>query len=194
MVRVKAADYDGKRLAILKRSAKLFAASGFERTSMAEIAIACGTSKGLLYHYYINKEALLFDIIESHLIELVEAVEAADDSKLPPEKRLRLIIGALLDAYRDADHEHKIQIHDLAALPDERQQVLRTLERQLVAQFAEVISLAKPELSGTPHLLKPLTMSLFGMLNWHYMWFRADGPLSREDYADMVTGLVLGRN
>jgi TetR/AcrR family transcriptional regulator len=40
-------------------------------------------------------------------------------------------------------------------------------------------------------LLKPVTMSLFGMLNWHYMWFRDKGPVSREDYADMVTTLLI---
>ena len=34
-------------------------------------------------------------------------------------------------------------------------------------------------------------MSLFGMLNWHYMWFRDKGPVSREDYADMVTTLLI---
>ena len=40
-------------------------------------------------------------------------------------------------------------------------------------------------------LLKPLTMSLFGMLNWNYMWFRPGGPLGREDYARLAVGLVL---
>jgi hypothetical protein len=35
-------------------------------------------------------------------------------------------------------------------------------------------------------------MSLFGMMNWVYMWFRPDGPLSREEYADMATTLILG--
>ena len=37
----------------------------------------------------------------------------------------------------------------------------------------------------------PATMSLFGILNWTYMWFRPDGPISREDYAEMVTTLML---
>jgi len=37
----------------------------------------------------------------------------------------------------------------------------------------------------------PVTMSLFGMLNWVYMWFREDGTLSREDYAKVATTLIL---
>jgi hypothetical protein len=37
----------------------------------------------------------------------------------------------------------------------------------------------------------PVTMSLFGMLNWHYMWFRDGGPMTREDYADLATTLLI---
>jgi hypothetical protein len=35
-------------------------------------------------------------------------------------------------------------------------------------------------------------MSLFGMLNWVYMWFREGGPITREEYADIATTLMLG--
>jgi hypothetical protein len=34
-------------------------------------------------------------------------------------------------------------------------------------------------------------MSLFGMINWHYMWFREGKALTREDYADLVTTLLV---
>ena len=39
-------------------------------------------------------------------------------------------------------------------------------------------------------MLKPVTMSLFGMLNWHYLWFRSAGSVTRADYADLVTRLI----
>ena len=42
-------------------------------------------------------------------------------------------------------------------------------------------------------MLKPITMSLFGMLNWNYLWFRWNGRLSRRDYAKLaVTVLIEG--
>jgi hypothetical protein len=34
-------------------------------------------------------------------------------------------------------------------------------------------------------------MTVFGMLNWHYLWFRDGGPMTRAEYADFVTSLVL---
>ena len=39
-------------------------------------------------------------------------------------------------------------------------------------------------------MLKPVTMSLFGMVNWHYLWFKSTGSVSRADYADLVTKLI----
>jgi TetR/AcrR family transcriptional regulator len=190
MARVRAADYDGKRQAILDRSAVLFAKHGYDRTSMAEVAKACGVSKALLYHYYVSKDALLFDILQAHLQELIDAAGAVDQS-LSPRARLRALVGALLEAYRDADHEHKIQINELGKLPSAKKKLLTDMERKLVRIFAEAIAAVNPAVGREQRLLKPITMSLFGMLNWHYMWFRAQGALSREDYADLATTLLV---
>ncbi|MCU0912880.1 MAG: hypothetical protein MUE98_16690, partial [Rhodobacteraceae bacterium] len=43
-----------------------------------------------------------------------------------------------------------------------------------------------------PHLVMPATMSLFGMMNWVYMWFREGGAISRDDYARLATRIMLG--
>jgi TetR/AcrR family transcriptional regulator len=190
MARPRSAEYDGKRRAILRRSAKLFAQNGYDRTSMAQVASASGVSKALLYHYYVGKESLLFDILHAHLLDLMDAVRSVD-TKLRPRARLRALIGAVLDAYRDADDEHQIQINELSKLPAARKKDLLGLERALVAIFADAIADAIPSIAGQQVLLKPVTMSLFGMLNWHYMWFREKGPVSRDDYADMVTTLLI---
>jgi hypothetical protein len=39
--------------------------------------------------------------------------------------------------------------------------------------------------------LKPVTMSLFGMLNWFYMWHREGRGISRADYARLATGMLV---
>ncbi len=189
MARTRAQDYDAKRQAILHRSAELFAQYGYSGTSITMIAEACGVSKALLYHYYPDKVAVLFDILFDHLNELVAAVEEAAGSAKDPQQRLYALCAALLEAYRDADSQHQVQIANLKFLSDERQETLRALERQLVAIFAESIAETVPEVGHGP-LLKPLTMSLFGMLNWHYLWFREGKGLSRQQYALMASQLI----
>ncbi len=189
MARSRASDYDDKRRSILDRSAELFSEHGYDRASMNRIAEACGVSKANLYHYYKDKNELLFDVIRFHLAELIEVVEAADDAGGPPRERLQRLIAALLEAYRDADAQHNVQINSMRFLPKERQAELKAMERELVALFAAAIAGVAPQLKGTA-MLKPVTMSLFGMLNWHYLWFRAGGSFTRADYADLVTTLI----
>jgi TetR/AcrR family transcriptional regulator len=190
MARKRASDYDEKRRAILDRSAELFAAHGYDRASMNKIAQACGFTKANLYHYYGDKEELLFDVIRFHLENLLEVVEAADDPGRGPHERLRALVGALLEAYRDADAQHKVQINQLGLLPPLRQAELRDMERDLVRIFADAVAGIAPQLRGTT-LLKPVTMSLFGMINWHYLWFKPQGQISRSEYADLVTQLIV---
>lgn len=190
MARPRSADHDIKRRAILDHSAGLFAKNGYDRTSMAEVAAACGVSKALLYHYYVGKETLLFDILRDHLQALIDAVNAVDRSQ-EPRAHLRGLVGALLEAYRDANHEHKIQINEMSKLPENRHKTLVGMERELVAVFAQSIAGALPAIGRNKELLKPVTMSLFGMLNWHYMWFREQGTMNREAYADLATTVLL---
>ncbi|MBQ8103625.1 MAG: TetR family transcriptional regulator [Afipia sp.] len=189
MARSRANDYDDKRQAILDRSAELFSAHGYDRASMNKIAEACGVSKANLYHYYKDKEGLLFDVIRFHLEELLEVVETADDPGAAPEARLRGLIAALLEAYRDADSQHNVQISSMRFLPAERQAKLKAMERDLVRIFSAAVAGVAPHLKGTK-MLTPVTMSLFGMVNWHYLWFKSTGSVSRDEYADIVTRLI----
>ena len=191
MARTRAVDYDDKRNAILRLSAALFAEKGVDRASMSDIARACGVSKALLYHYYDSKDGLLFDVIRSHLQHLVDVIAEADDPDAAPEDRLRALIHRMLEAYRDANDQHKVQLAGVPALPPEKAEEIRELERQIVRRFSNVLREINPGLDEGKPLLKPVTMSLLGMLNWVYMWFRPGGPISREEYADLTTTLIL---
>jgi TetR/AcrR family transcriptional regulator len=189
MARPRAADHAAKRQAILKSAARLFAERGYDGASMAGAAQALGVSKALFYHYYPSKEALLLDIIRSHLLELVAVAEGADAS-VPPRARFRALVAAILACYRDADAEHQVQIACLARLPERAQAELHALERRLVAIMADAVLALDPAMPAAR--VKPVAMSVFGTLNWAWMWFRDDGPMSREGYVDLVTEIFAG--
>ena len=191
MARTRAADFEDKQRAILSCAATVFATMGMEKASMAQVAAESNVSKALLYHYYPSKNALIFDIVRTHLTDLDEATKAVDQPAAPPEKRLRLLVHQVLEKYRDADDQHKVQLYGTGSLPPEQVEQLRAIERRIVRRFSSVIREINPDLDKKRPLLMPVTMSLFGMLNWVYMWFRPRGPISREEYADMATTLIL---
>jgi AcrR family transcriptional regulator len=192
MARTRAQDFEEKQRGILDKAAEVFAEQGMDKASMSQIASHAQVSKALLYHYYPGKDALIFAIIMTHLEELEASVEAADDPALPAEKRLRQLVGAVLDNYRGADNQHKVQLNAAAALDEAQKAEIMAVERRIVRRFATVLETIHPELNSRERpLLTPVTMSLFGMMNWMYMWFKDGGRISREDYADVATTLIL---
>ena len=189
MARTRAADFEDKQRAILTSAAAVLAEQGMDKASMAQIAVQAGVSKALLYHYYPGKDALIFDIIRTHLTDVDQAVEAVDNPDLAPRARLRALVGAVLETYRDADNYHKVQLNGTPTLPPEQKDMIHAIERRIVSRFSRVLRAVQPGLE--PPLLMPVTMSLFGMMNWVYMWFRDGGAVTREDYAEIATSLVL---
>lgn len=191
MARTRAADFDEKRRSILDSAAAVFAKLGMERASMAQIAQENNVSKALLYHYYPSKDLLIFDIGRTHLVELEAAIIEADRPDLEPRARLRHLIGGVLENYRSASNFHQVLLNGTGSLTETQRLELREMERRIVKAFSDVLVDINPALAENRAGVTPVTMSLFGILNWVYTWFRPSGALSREGYADMVTALFL---
>ena len=187
MPRRRAVSYDTKLEHIRDTAAGLFARDGFSRTSMAELAAACGVSKALLYHYFDSKEALLFDILQAYLRDLERNVAIDAAATANARDYLRNLIGALLRQYREAGNTHKLLTFELPVLPPEQQAELRAAERRIMARFDHALAAAATEAGRTTPLDGPRAMMLFGTLNWTYTWFREDGRLSLDAYCELVT-------
>lgn len=191
MARPIAKDHSAKRAHILKTAARVFAQSGFARASMAQVAKDCGISKANIYHYYDSKDALLFDILDSYLSELRDRIKGLPLESLDPVEQLRMIVTETLHAYEGMDDEHKIQTEGLPLLAKPQQDILKGYQRDLVAQLRGVIAAIAPDMfAGDAGKLHATVMSVFGMLNWFYMWNGKADAQARRAYADLVTGLT----
>jgi len=191
MARGRAAGYDDQRELILAHAAALFAQRGYPATSMNEVAQACGLSKATLYHYYRDKYALLVSIAEGHVRKLDTLVAEVLAQGLAPEMRLRALIRRIVAEYAGAQHAHRVLTEDVRFLePADRERVLGH-ERAVVAGFAQAVAGLRPELAAAA-LAKPMTMLLFGMLNWMFTWVQPDGALDHDTLAPMVADLFLG--
>jgi TetR/AcrR family transcriptional regulator len=191
MARGRSADYDLNRETIVRTATRLFAQQGYPGTSMSDLARECGISKPLLYHYVSDKYQLLREITEGHVTRLETLVGEVDALKLAPAPRLRELIRRFVHEYAQARHDHGVLTQDVKFLETrDRNRVLRK-ERAVVAAFAATIAEARPDLARTA-LDKPLTMLLFGMINWMFTWLRPEGALRHDDMAPIVADLFLG--
>lgn len=60
---------------ILEVSLRLFSVLGVEQTTIPLISKECGISKGLIFHHFENKEAIIRCIVKSTLSEIIEEFE-----------------------------------------------------------------------------------------------------------------------
>jgi len=190
MSRTRSPTFERQRDAIRASAARLFARNGYPVSSIAELARACGVSKALLYHYYRDKEQLLFDIADRYLDGLLAILAEVDAQPLAPAARVRRLIERFMSAYEDAAAYHRVLVQDVKYLKPAHRNLVNAKQRRVVQAYADAIAAAAPQLAGDP-LLKPVTMTLFGMINWTFTWLKDDGPVRHADMAPVVADLFL---
>jgi AcrR family transcriptional regulator len=190
VARTRAGDWGDKRALIYDRAAELFAEQGFARTSIAELAAHCQASKSWIYHYFPSKEAILYEILHDHMMLLLRTAESELASHQAPEAQLRGLLRSFMAIYVRAQAKHVVLLAELGSLPAEQQREIRGLERRVVGLVADVVRrLDAPHAERRP--IMPITMMLFGMINWTYTWYRPDGPIEPEQLADLAADLFL---
>src|SRR5450830_1638155 len=189
MGRGRAAGYNDQREMILEQAAHLFARRGYPSTSMNQVAEACGLSKATLYHYYKDKYSLLVSIAEGHVSRLQALVVEAE--ALAPEQRLRELIRRIVEEYADAQDAHRVLTEDVKFLDEADRERVLNHERDVVSGFARAVAEVRDE-TLQAELSKPLTMLLFGMINWMFTWMKPEGELDYDAMAPIVADLFMG--
>ncbi len=191
MARKQAEDYGERRRNILDKAAQLFAEKGYARSSISELATACNASKSWLYHYYPSKEAILYDIMRLHVRELVKMSEAALAHDGSPREKFRTLARNFMEIYVNAGSKHVILLNDRGCLPDDMRKEIMGLQDQVVNNVVRLVLELNPELEKSADYKKPVTMAFLGMINWTYIWFRKDGPVDQEQFADLAVDVFM---
>jgi hypothetical protein len=98
------------------------------------------------------------------------------------------MVRTLMLQYRDSRAHHVALLNDVKSLEPAAREQIRAQERAVVDQLAETLERVAP---GRFDALtrKPATMALLGMINFTFAWLRPDGPMSHEQYAQLVIDL-----
>lgn len=190
MARGKAPTFELQRGAIMVAAAELFAGKGFHNASMAAIAAACGVSKPLLYHYYRDKEHLLFDIADNYIDHLLDVVIQVEAQQLGAEEQVAALISGFLEEYGRSQSHHIVLVQDVKFLQQLQAEKINIKQRQVVAAVSRALHRIDPMLVHS-QMDKPVAMILFGMINWTYTWLRDEGQLTFRDLAPVVTAIFL---
>ena len=101
---------DTKRHRILAAAREVCARSGYEAARMEEIARVAGVSKGTLYNFFDNKEALLVSTVLAGYQDFVVVLPAVDDPAADPRERLEALIESLAGGFAGIA-QHQLLAH-----------------------------------------------------------------------------------
>ncbi len=100
-----------RRNEILDAAERLFAAKGFDQTSISDILDAVGIARGTLYYHFRSKEEILDAMIGRSTQQLMaKARSIANDRSLPALQRITLALMAL-NMENDLGHVVMEQVH-----------------------------------------------------------------------------------
>ncbi|GAB4306195.1 MAG: TetR/AcrR family transcriptional regulator [Roseovarius sp.] len=180
-------DITGPR--VRQAALRLFARDGYAAVSMRRIAAEVGVQAGALYNYTPDKQTLLFDLMKTHLDELLAAYDALPERQMPfPALKAFTRFHIRFHAERpDEVFIAYMELRNLTPQNFERIEALRRAYEQRLEDILRrgvargVFAVADPRITA---------MALIAMLNGVNTWYREGGRLSLGQVQDLYWDLV----
>ncbi|TCK98984.1 TetR family transcriptional regulator [Shimia isoporae] len=167
----------------------LFAQHGFAAVSMRQIAREVGVQAGALYNYTPDKQSLLFDLMQTHMSDLLSSRDKLPETASPLEA-LETFTRFHIRFHSERPEEVFIAYMELRNLEPENFEAIEKLRRTYEDQLENILRAGVSE--GVFKVADPklATMAVIAMLTGVNTWFREGGRLSLEEveqiYWDMV--------
>lgn len=177
---------------ILAAAAALFAQSGYDGSSIADLAAALGVSKAAIYHYYVTKQDIYDAIILEALNGLLASVTEASDAARGADARLRAFMLAHA-AYFETHHDQFVTMligYSGMALPEQADAArlrdhYEALLRRILADGVDEGVFRARDVAATGR-------AVLSLLNWMVRWYKpGQGQTAQaiaQDYFDLITG------
>ena len=168
----------------------LFVREGYDNTPMSLIAKELGLSKAGLYHHYLNKESLLFDVIEysieKNFIPIFDEAEKIPD----PEKRLAYFLRSFTKMVAK-NGSSSIAVHDARRLKPHHFKKVKRIWRMTYDLIKNAIS--EMEASGKTKKMNDAfaAFAAIGMCNWTLYWFDYSRKETVEELAETFVEIFL---
>jgi len=168
--------FDRRLSEILAHATDVFDEKGYEGASMRDLSRASGMSLAGLYYYFESKEKLLYLIQRHTFTTILERLRRRLDGVIDAEARIRVFILNHLQYFLANQKAMKVLSHEDEVLKNGHGAEIATLKREYVRTCVELLEELKRARS-LEFSSRTAALSLFGMMNWIYTWYkpRADG-------------------
>lgn len=169
------------------KALELFTERGFGQVGMRELALHIGITAGSLYHHFVSKEQLLFELIEEFYEDLHELVERSEAGT--PMQRLQALLQAHIALHERCRLHVRMAEQEFRCLsPGHQQQIrqLRSSYEDKLLQRVQAVGARAPMA-----LLRATVQGLLAWLNCVPNWSAGCG-LPAEQKQTLINAMALG--
>ncbi|HZG71001.1 MAG TPA: TetR/AcrR family transcriptional regulator [Chondromyces sp.] len=177
---------------IVETALIMFEEKGYHGVSVDQIVVETGTSKGGFYHNFKSKDELLYHIHDVFISYVLNKAREAYNTFDTPVSRLCAIIESFTRVFDLYKPHITVFYQESTYLKDEFYEQInekRDEYRKIILQVIQEGQKRGDFREEVPAEIS--TMSIIGMINWTYKWFKKDGPLSIEKIAHIFIDLIL---
>lgn len=180
-----------RRREILRAALEAFRERGYHATTLDQIAARLGMRKTALYHYFPDKEAILYTCHREALDEVESLFQQALTLPGTAAERLRFVIREHVRVMAETLDGSPLAFETTSLSPVHAAEVIArrdAYERAVRAAIEEGVR----EGSFRPVDSKIAAFAIFGAINWIARWYRPDGSMQAVElgsqFADHLTG------
>lgn len=171
---------------------RLFAAKGFDATTVQEVVEAAEVTKGALYHYFGSKDDLLLEIYRSLIGRQMADLDRIIGSEQDLAATVRLIVVSLVETTARSVDEAAVFVREMHRLDAERMASFRAERRRYHETFRSVVE--QGQAAGRFSAVVPAETAVLialGVVNQLPTWYRPDGSKSPTQLGNEIADFVL---
>jgi len=180
-----------RRAEILHAALRAFREKGYHATTLDDIAEHVGVRKTALYHYFPDKEAILYECHLESLAEVRRLMATAGKSAESASERLSLIIKEHVRVMIETLEGSPLAFEMTALSPERQAEIIEARDRY-ERGLRKIIDKGVKDGEFRSVDSKLAVFAILGAINWIARWYRSDGavraPELGEQFADYLVG------
>lgn len=183
--------HEKRRAEILHAALAAFREQGFHATSLDDIAVRVGIRKTALYHYFADKDALLYECHRESLAELERIIGASAECCSGPVERLRYLLREHVRIMTDTLEGSPLAFEVPALSTKRRAQIVAGRDRY-ERLLRELVAAGMDAGAFRPVDPKVVVFAMLGSINWIARWYRPDGHMKADELGSQFADYLIG--
>jgi len=171
---------------LISTATDLFSRKRYLDSSIREIGEAAQVNPSLFYHYFKNKEEILYTIIERFSMHLINSLQEIQTKETDPVEGLRKMIFRHLLLNREFKKEVMITLEENTLLKGRLKTEVISYQRKIYGLYLDQLKKLEQLNMLKQGNLTVISFSIFGVINWFYRWYKEDGQLDNEVIANQM--------